>query len=103
VLPYSHALPVPQLYNTDTQPGSVFGKTLTEVWQVQIKEEGNKAAESNVAWEKFVRAVTEAGSVTGDGRSFHGTSLNLEEARWVGALSWESSEVSCGFSLGFAA
>jgi hypothetical protein len=32
--------------------------------------------------------------VIGDGKSFHGTSLNLEERRWVGALGWESSEVS---------
>jgi hypothetical protein len=103
VLPYSHALPVPQLYNTDTQPGSVFGNALAEVWQVQIKDGEKKAAESKAAWEKFVRAVAEAGSMTVDGNSFHGTSLNLEEARWVGALGWESSEVSCGFSLGFAA
>ena len=57
--------------------------------------EGDKiAGESEVAWEKFVRAVAEAGGVTGHGKNFHGTSLNLEERRWVGALGCESSEVS---------
>jgi hypothetical protein len=72
----------------------VFGNALTEVWQVKIGLGDTKAAESKGAWEKFVRAVAEAGGVIGDGKSFHGTSLNLEERRWVGALGWESSEVS---------
>jgi hypothetical protein len=94
VLPYSHALPVPQLYDTNIQPGNVFGNALTEVWQVKIGEGDKKAEESKGAWEKFVRAVAEAGGLTGDGKSLHGSSLNLEERRWVGALGWESSEVS---------
>jgi hypothetical protein len=87
-------LPVPQLYNTNIQPGNVFGNALTEVWQVKIGEGDKKAEESKGAWEKFVRAVAEVGGLTGDGKSFHGSSLNLEERRWVGALGWESSEVS---------
>jgi hypothetical protein len=86
VLPYAHALPVPQLYNTDIQPVNVFGNALTEAWQVKIGEGNEIAEESKVAWEKFVRAVAEAGGVVGDGKSLHGTSLNLEERRWVGAL-----------------
>ena len=96
VLPYSHALPVPQLYSTDVQPCNVLGDALTEVWQVKIGERDDKAAESEAAWEKFVHAVTEAGGVTDDEERFHGKSLNLEERRWVGALGWKSGEVSSG-------
>jgi hypothetical protein len=87
-------LPVPQLYNTDIQPVNVFGNAFTEAWQVRIGEGDKIAGESKAAWEKFVRAVAEAGGMIGDGKSFHGTSLNLEERRWIGALGWESSEVS---------
>lgn len=94
VLPHSHALPVPQLYNTDVQPAIVFRKALTEVWQVKIGEGNERAEECKVAWNKFVSAVAEAGGVLGDEQKFHGPSLNLEERRWVGALGWESSEVS---------
>lgn len=97
VLPYSTALPVPQLYDTDVQPVDVFGSAMTEAWQVKIGEGNEMAEKSKVAWEKFVRAVAEAGGVSGDDKSFHGTSLNLEERRWVGALGWESSEVSTQF------
>jgi hypothetical protein len=67
---------------------------LTEVWQVKIGEGDGKVVESRGAWEKFVSAVAEAGGVNGDGTSIQGTSVNLEERRWVGVLGWESSEVS---------
>jgi hypothetical protein len=99
VLPYSHALPVPQLYNTNIEPGNVFGNALTEVWQVKIGEGNGKVAESRGAWEKFVSAVAEADGINGKVESFQGTSLNLEERRWVSALGWESSEVSLRFLL----
>jgi hypothetical protein len=94
VKPHSVAPPVPQLYNTDFEPSKVFGSTLTEVWQVKIGEGDGKVVESRGAWEKFVSAVAEAGGVNGDGTSIQGTSVNLEERRWVGVLGWESSEVS---------
>ena len=87
-------MPVPQLYNTDVQPCNVFGGALTEVWQVETGNMDDKAAESEVAWKKFVNAVAEAGGVTEDEESFYGKSLDLEERRWVGTLGWKSSEVS---------
>ncbi|KAJ5426817.1 hypothetical protein N7465_001887 [Penicillium sp. CMV-2018d] len=90
VKPHSVALPVPQLYNTDLGPTEVFGSALTEVWQVKIREGDGKVVEARDAWEKFVNAVAEAGGVNG---SIQGTSLNLEEKRWVGMLGWESSEI----------
>ncbi|KAJ5192201.1 hypothetical protein N7449_008343 [Penicillium cf. viridicatum] len=90
VKPHSVAPPVPQLYNTDLEPTGVFGSALTEVWQVKIGEGDGKVVEARGAWEKFVNAVTEAGGVNG---SIQGTSLNLEEKRWVGVLGWESSEI----------
>ncbi|EXM13486.1 hypothetical protein V3481_018587 [Fusarium oxysporum f. sp. vasinfectum] len=99
VMPHSLAPPVPQLYNTDFEPIKVFGSALTEVWQVQIGEGDGKAVESREAWEKFVSAVAEAGGVNGNGKSIQGTSLNLEERRWVGVLGWESSEVSLKYLL----
>ncbi|RKK77661.1 hypothetical protein BFJ68_g17075 [Fusarium oxysporum] len=102
VMPHSLAPPVPQLYNTDFEPIKVFGSALTEVWQVQIGEGDGKAVESREAWEKFVSAVAEAGGVNGNGKSIQGTSLNLEERRWVGVLGWESSEMR-GKVLGSAA
>jgi hypothetical protein len=99
VMPHSLAPPVPQLYNTDFEPIKVFDSALTEVWQVQIGEGDGKAVESREAWEKFVSAVAEAGGVNGNGKSIQGTSLNLEERRWVGVLGWESSEVSLKYLL----
>ncbi|KAJ4982538.1 short chain dehydrogenase reductase [Stagonosporopsis vannaccii] len=93
VLPYSQALPVPQLYATDLEPGVVFGNALTEVWQVKIGDGNEKAAQAKKAWGKFVNAVAEADSASGKGKSFHGISLNLEERRWSGALGWESGEI----------
>jgi hypothetical protein len=101
VKPHSVAPPVPQLYNTDFEPSEVFGSTLTEVWQVKIGEEDRKIVESKEAWQKFVRAVMEAGGVNGNGKSIQGTSLNLEERRWVGVLGWESIEVSLKYLLDF--
>lgn len=71
----------------------MFSSGLTEVWQVRIDEGEEKAAKAKVAWEKFVHAVSEAGGVAGDGKSFYGPSLNLEDRRWLGALGWESNEV----------
>jgi hypothetical protein len=97
VKPHSVAPPVPQLYNTDFEPGEVFGSALTEVWQVKIGEGDGKVVEARGArgaWEKFVSAVAEAGGVNGNGKSIQGTSLNLEQKRWVGVLGWESREVS---------
>jgi hypothetical protein len=99
VKPHSVAPPVPQLYNTDLEPFQVFGSALTEVWQVKIGEGDGKEVESREAWEKFVSAVAEAGGLNGDGKSIQGTSLNLEERRWVGVLGWESSEVSLKYLL----
>ncbi|RYP38469.1 hypothetical protein DL767_002585 [Monosporascus sp. MG133] len=93
VKPHSDAPPVPQLYHTDFEPSKVFGSALTEVWQVKIGEGDGKVVESRGAWEKFVSAVAEAGGVNGNGKSIQGTSLNLEERRWVGVLGWESSEI----------
>ncbi|OGE47180.1 hypothetical protein PENARI_c057G01523 [Penicillium arizonense] len=93
VKPHSVAPPVPQLYNTDFEPSEVFGSALTEVWQVKIGEGDGKVVEARGAWEKFVSAVAEAGGVNGNGNSIQGTSLNLEEKRWVGVLGWESSEI----------
>jgi hypothetical protein len=101
VKPHSIAPPVPQLYNTDFGPSEVFGSALTEVWQVKIGEEDGKVVEARGAWEKFVSAVAEAGGVNGKGKSIQGTSLNLEEKRWVGILGWESSEVSLKYRLIF--
>jgi hypothetical protein len=72
----------------------VFGSALTEVWQVKIGERDEKVVETMGAWKKFVSAVAEAGGVNGNGDSIQGTSLNLEEKRWVGVVGWESSEVS---------
>ena len=92
--PHSVAPPVPQLYHTDFVPNDVLGSALAEVWQVKTGEGEGKVVETRAAWEKFVSAVAEAGVVTGDGKNFQGTSLNLEEKRWVGALGWESNEVS---------
>lgn len=60
---------------------------------MKIGEGDKKAAESKEVWEKFVQAVVEAGGITSDGQSFYGSSLNLEERRWLGALGWESNEV----------
>jgi hypothetical protein len=60
---------------------------------VKIGEGSERAEECKVAWDKFVRAVAEAGGMLGDEQSFYGPSLNLEERRWAGALGWESSEV----------
>ena len=94
--PHSVALPVPQLYSTDLGPTEVFGSALTEVWQVKIGEGDEKVVEARDAWEKFVNAVAEAGGVNGN---IQGTSLNLEEKRWVGVLGWESSEVSLKYLL----
>jgi hypothetical protein len=99
VKPHSVAPPVPQLYNTDFEPSKVFGSTLTEVWQVKTGEGDEKVVDSTGAWEKFVSAVAEAGGVHGDGKSIQGTSVNLEERRWVGVLGWESSEVSLEYLL----
>jgi hypothetical protein len=98
-MPHSLAPPVPQLYNTDFGPSKVFGSAITEVWQVKIREGDGKVVESREAWEKFVSAVAEAGGVTGNGKSIQGTSLNLEERRWVGVLGWESSQVSLKYFL----
>lgn len=99
--PHSVAPPVPQLYNTDFGPSEVFGSALTEVWQVKIGEGNGKVVEARGAWEKFVSAVAETGGVNGKGKSIQGTSLNLEEKRWVGALGWESSEVSLKYLFDF--
>jgi hypothetical protein len=99
VKPHSVAPPVPQLYETDFEPNKVFGSALTEVWQVKIGEGDRKVAESREAWEKFVTAVEVAGGVNGIGRSIQGTSLNLEERRWIGVLGWESNKVSLIFFL----
>lgn len=99
--PHSVAPPVPQLYNTDLGPSEVFGSALTEVWQVKIGERDEKVVEARGAWEKFVSAVAEAGGVNGNGDSIQGTSLNLEEKRWVGVVGWESSEVSLELSFKF--
>ncbi|OQE22851.1 hypothetical protein PENFLA_c012G05203 [Penicillium flavigenum] len=93
VKPHSVAPPVPQLYNTDFGPSEVFRSALTEVWQVKIGEGDKKVVEVRGTWEKFVSAVTEAGGVNGNGDGIQGTSLNLEEKRWVGVLGWESSEM----------
>jgi hypothetical protein len=94
VIPHSIAPPVPQLYNTDSEPTKVFGSTLTEVWQVKIGEGSEKVAESREAWKKFVTAVAEASGSNGTEESIQGPSVNLEEKRWVGVLGWESMEVS---------
>jgi hypothetical protein len=94
VKPHSAAPPVPQLYITDFEPSEVFESTLTEVWQVKVGDSDGKVVESKQAWEKFVSAVAEAGGVSGNGRDIQGTSLNLEERRWVGVLGWESMKVS---------
>jgi hypothetical protein len=72
---------------------------LTEVWQVKIGEEDGKVVEAKGAWEKFVSAVAEVGGVNGNGKGIQGTSLNLEEKRWVGVLGWESMEVSLKYLL----
>ncbi|KAH9212339.1 hypothetical protein DL95DRAFT_340661 [Leptodontidium sp. 2 PMI_412] len=93
VKPHSVAPPVPQLYNTDFAPIQVFESALTEVWQVKIGGEDGKVVEATGAWEKFVSAVAEAGGVNGSGTSIQGTSVNLEEKRWVGVFGWESSEI----------
>ncbi|KAJ5202567.1 hypothetical protein N7449_004646 [Penicillium cf. viridicatum] len=93
VKPHSVAPPVPQLYNTDLGPSEVFGSALTEVWQVKIGERDEKVVEARGAWEKFVSAIAEADGVNGNGDSIQGTSLNLEEKRWVGVVGWESSEM----------
>ena len=61
---------------------------------MEIGNKDDKAAESEVAWKKFVHAVAEAGGVTKDEENFYGNSLNMEERRWVGTLGWKSSEVS---------
>lgn len=92
VKPHSAAPPVPQLYNTDFEPVEVFASTLTETWQVKIKDSDEKVAKTKDAWEKFVSAVVETGGASGKG--IHGTSLNLDEKRWVGVLGWDSMEVS---------
>jgi hypothetical protein len=92
VKPHSAAPPVPQLYNTDFEPTEVFASALTEAWQVKIGDSDGKVAETRDAWERFVSAVVRAGGASG--RGIHGTSLNLEERRWVGVLGWESMEVS---------
>ncbi|KAI5364478.1 hypothetical protein J4E82_011407 [Alternaria postmessia] len=92
VIPHSIAPPVPQLYNTDSEPTKVFGSTLTEVWQVKIGEGSEKVAESREAWKKFVTAVAEASGSNGTEESIQGPSVNLEEKRWVGVLGWESME-----------
>jgi hypothetical protein len=99
VMPHSIAPPVPQLYNTDFEPSKVFSSGLTEVWQVKVGEGDRKVVESKEAWEKFVSAVEEAGGAHGNGKSIQGTSINLEERRWVGVLGWESSEVSLKYLL----
>ncbi|RGP64315.1 hypothetical protein FSPOR_8135 [Fusarium sporotrichioides] len=93
VKPHSIALPVPQLYNTDFEPIGVFDSTLTEVWQVKIGEGDGKAVESREAWETFSHAVADANGMKRNEKSIQGTSLNLEERMWVGALGWESSEI----------
>ncbi|CAN9265030.1 unnamed protein product [Alternaria alternata] len=93
VIPHSIAPPVPQLYNTDSEPTKVFGSTLTEVWQVKIGEGSEKVAESREAWKKFVTAVAEASGSNGTEESIQGPSVNLEEKRWVGVLGWESMEI----------
>lgn len=95
--PHSVAPPVPQLYETDFEPNKVFGSASTEVWQVKIGEGDGKVAESREAWDNFVTAVEVAVGVNGIGRSIQGTSLNLEERRWVGVLGWESDQVSLIF------
>lgn len=92
--PHSVAPPVPQLYNTDFEPSVVFGSTLTEVWQAKVGEEDGKVVELKAAWEKFVSAISEVDGVDRSGESIQGTSLNLEERRWVGVLGWENTEVS---------
>lgn len=61
---------------------------------MKIGEGDEKVVEARGAWEKFVSAVAEAGGVNGNGDSIQGTSLNLEEKRWLGVLGWESTEVS---------
>jgi hypothetical protein len=99
VKPHSIALPVPQLYNTDFEPIGVFDSTLTEVWQVKIGEGDGKAVESREAWETFSHAVADANGMKRNKKSIQGTSLNLEERMWVGALGWESSEVSSKYLL----
>lgn len=97
VKPYSAAPPVPQLYNTDFEPNEVFASALTEAWQVKIGDSVGKVAETTDAWKKFVNAVVEAGGASG--RGIHGTSLNLEEKRWVGVLGWKSMEVSLEYLI----
>lgn len=68
---------------------------------MKIGEGDKKVVEARGAWEKFISAVAEAGGVNRNGDSIQGTSLNLEEKRWVGVLGWESSEVSLKYLLAF--
>lgn len=66
---------------------------------MKIGEGDGKVVESREAWEKFVSAVAEMGGLNDNRKSIQGTSLNLEERRWVGVLGWESSEVSLKYLL----
>lgn len=98
VKPHSVAPPVPQLYNTDFEPSEVFGSTLTEVWQAKVGEDDGKVVELKAAWEKFVSVVAEVDGIDKSRKSIQGTSLNLEERRWVGVFGWENIEVSSNAS-----
>lgn len=85
-MPYATAAPNPLLFETDVAPAQVFDSTLTEAWMVRI---GNEE-KAGVAWKEFVAAIGDVKA----GHSFSGLSLNQEEKLFVGAVGWESYEVS---------
>lgn len=90
--PLVTALPQAQLYETDVEPTAVFRAALAEVFRIPVAEE--KLGKVQVAWKGYVKAIGVGGIV-----SFCGTSLNLEEQLFAGAIGYETKEVSCSLLI----
>jgi hypothetical protein len=85
-VPFFTELKMPQLYETDVFPISVYGSTLTEVFRVEIGEDEEKKANIIVAWENFVESIRAV-------KSLSGVSINMETKTFLGIIGWDSEEV----------
>jgi hypothetical protein len=78
-----------QLFDTDLGPSQVMSAPLAEIFRLQLKDDENSIAVAKNAWKELVNTISSCVPV------ICGTSLNLQERVFIGAIGWKSLEV-CG-------
>jgi len=90
LLPLVTAKPSPEIYDAVVSPQPVFSAPLTEVFRIKIPSD-EKLEATRQRWNEYLAAIDKSHVSV---KSLSGTSNNLEETTFFGAVGWNSPAVS---------